>query len=268
MAYTQVIETMKTPHKLRKVLTALVVLTTLNIQPSVANQTKNIVVYGASGRIGQVIVDEALTRGYKVTGVSRKPENLNFKHENFNARKGDLMDISSIRDTIDGADAVVISVSARAPDNRPENSLLVKVTENMLSALAQLENKPYILQIGSASLSYGSTYEEVKLNMHGVPFNFDEGSEMHAVLFGHQISVSMYRESQVDWTVIAPPKKILGIRGTIDNITSKGAYRSSVSKPLVDSQGENTIYVRDLARAALNEIEAKEFNRQVFAVGY
>jgi putative NADH-flavin reductase len=167
-----------------------------------------------------------------------------------------------------GADAIVLSVSAKSPDKTPENSLLVKITENVQQAFSQLETKPYIVQIGGANLMYGNTYEEVKENMQDAPFSFEKGTSMHAVLFGHQISLEMYQASKLSWTIIAPPMKILGIYKGIDKTTRKENYRISTSEALVDEEGNKTIYVRDLANAVINEIENKKFDRQVFTVGY
>ncbi len=235
---------------------------------SQAADNLTIVVYGASGRIGEVIVDVALERGHKVIGVSRHPEKLQIRHRNFTAVAGDLMDVNSIRALASGADAIVISVSAKTPDNRPENSLVVHAANNMVEALSSLENKPYIVQMGSASLMYGSTFEEVKKNMQGAPFSFEKGTTMHAVLFGHQISLKIYQQSPLPWTIVAPPMKILGIYARPDKTTTKETYRTSTSAPLIDAEGNKSIYVRDLARATVKEIEQRKFAGKVFTVGY
>ncbi|NKB39149.1 MAG: NAD(P)H-binding protein [Gammaproteobacteria bacterium] len=233
-----------------------------------ASEDKNIVVFGASGRIGEVVVIEALERGYKVKGVSRKPEKLVFEDQNFTSVKGDLKDIVSIRDAINNSDAVVISVSARAPDNKPENSMLVEFTRNLIEVVSAMENKPYIVQVGGANLMYGATYEEVKSNMHNAPFSYEKGTAMHAVLFGHQISVELYRASGLPWTVIAPPMRILGIYGELDRSTSRPSFRISDTEALVAEDGSKTVYVRDLARALVNEIEEKQFSGKIFNVAY
>lgn len=233
---------------------------------------KKIAVYGASGNIGKVIVIEALERGHKVTGLSRSPEKLDIEHENFVAAKGDLMDVNSLTKIAEEHDAIVLSVSARAPDNKPENSILIKFTENILEVLSVLEKKPYVLQVGGANLVMGSTYNEIvktvrdkKLN---VPFAFEEGTPMHAVLLGHQISLEMYQKTDLSWTVLAPPIYVLGIFGKLDHETTKPSYRISTDELVIDSNGNSTIYVRDFAKAALIEIENMQHNQQVFTVGY
>ena len=91
---------------------------------------------------------------------------------------------------------------------------------------------------------------------------------MHAVLFGHHLSLKAYQASKLTWTIVAPPMKILGIYTNPDKTTTKETYRTSTSGPLIATDGSKTIYVRDLARAAVDEIENRKFVRQVFTVGY
>ncbi len=259
---------MKVTHLFSKILIAVMTMAGSTMHSLQASDNLTIVVYGASGRIGEVIVEVALERGHKVIGISRHPEKLQLKHKNFTAAIGNLMDISSIRKLASGVDAMVISVSARAKDNRPENSLVAQAAKNVREALSKLEYKPYIVQIGSASLMYGSTFEEVRKNMQDAPFSFEEGTVMHAVLFGHQLSLKTYQASQLHWTIVAPPMKILGIYANPDKTTTKVAYRSSTLGPVIAADGSKTIYVRDLARATIDEIEHRKFVRQVFTVGY
>ena len=252
----------------RQIAFSLCLLSILFSASSWAEDQLSIAVFGASGRIGSVVVLEALQRGHRVLGVSRDPEKLSLSHNNFVATKGDLGNIESLSRIVSQVDAVVISVSARAKDNKPENSMLVTFTDNMIKLLSGMKAKPYIVQVGGANLMYGSTYEEVKRNMGDAQFNYDEGTSMHAVLFGHQISLEMYRASELAWTVIAPPMRILGIYGELDSSTTRPSFRVSNTQALVAKDGSKTIYVRDLARALVNEIESRNYIGQVFNVAY
>ncbi|MFT7461369.1 MAG: putative NADH-flavin reductase [Planctomycetota bacterium] len=259
---------MKMSHLHIQFLVFVMTMTGISLQSVQAEESLNIVVFGASGRVGEVIVMEALERGHKVTGISRSPETLQFNHPNFTAAFGDMLEVNSIVELARGADAIVISISAKASDNIPEHSLIVPVTKNVEEALNTLETKPYLLQIGSANLMYGSSFEEIKANMKDAPFPFEEGTVMHAVLFGHQLSLEMYQASKLAWTILAPPMKIHGIYKIPDSTTTKATYRTSTSGPIIADDGSKSIYVRDLAKAAVNEIEEKKFVGQVFTVGY
>ena len=122
--------------------------------------------------------------------------------------------------------------------------------------------------MGSANLVYGSTFKEVSAYMQDAPFSFEVGTSMHAVLFGHQISLEMYQASSLPWTIIVPPMKIPGIYKNPDKTTTKAAYRFPTSGPVIAVDGSKTIYVRDFAKATVNEIEDRKFLQQLFTVGY
>ena len=251
-------------------LLALVIMVGLTLQPLQAVKGETIVVYGASGKIGGVIVDVALERGYNVIGISRDPGKLKFEHESFSGKKGDLMDVNSVRELSMGVAAIVISVSSVAEDNRPENSLVAHAANSMVRALSGMGNLPYIVQIGAASLMYGSTWEEITGNMQHAPFPLEPGSPMYGGILGHQLALETYRISNLRWTIVAPPMTIIGFRqeGGADPTLTKETYRTSTAQPVRDADGGNSIYVRDLARAAIDEIEKKQFVGQVFTVGY
>ena len=82
------------------------------------NGTLTIVVYGASGKIGGLIVDEVLGRGHTVTGVSRNPANLGFEYENSSASMGDVTDIESFTNLARSAETIAISVWGDDLENR------------------------------------------------------------------------------------------------------------------------------------------------------
>ena len=58
---------------------------------------QTILVFGAGGKIGGLIVENALERGHRVVGVSRRPEKLTQNHENFSAVKGNVTDQALLR---------------------------------------------------------------------------------------------------------------------------------------------------------------------------
>ena len=70
----------------------------------------NLIVYGATGRVGSRVVDEALGRGHKISAVSRDPSRIEKKHENLVAVKGNVLDSASVRELIAGHDAVIVAV--------------------------------------------------------------------------------------------------------------------------------------------------------------
>jgi len=83
----------------------------------------NIVVLGATGRTGRLVVEQALAAGHTVTALVRSPEKLAVSNPNLNVVAGQATDPSAVARVLDRADAListlggggsVISDSARA----------------------------------------------------------------------------------------------------------------------------------------------------------
>lgn len=89
----------------------------------------NLVVLGASGRTGRLVVEQALAAGHLVTALVRSPEKLTLRHPKLRVVVGDATDSSALSRALEGAVAVistlgsrglVIADSSRASARRPE----------------------------------------------------------------------------------------------------------------------------------------------------
>ncbi len=231
-----------------------------------AQDNQTIVVFGASGSIGGLIVDEALERGHSVIGVSRSPDRLTVEHANFTAVQGDVTDAESFSAIAQGADAVVISVQGSPEgDFAPESSTHALAAGTAAMALEGMEGAPYVLQIGGATTMF-PTVEEMIAN---APFPVPEGTEIYAMLVGHKVALDTYIASDIDWTVLTPPLNIMGwTPGGISDTQQRGEYRVSTTELLMDDEGNSSIYVADLATAAIDEVENRAHVRQRFTIGY
>ena len=101
------------------------------------------VVYGASGNVGGVIVEEALSRGHEVVGVTRNPDGLQNDNANFSAVQGDVTDPDSIVEAVPGADAVIVSVGGVVGEgNAPETAVAYLGALAYIEAAARLGASP------------------------------------------------------------------------------------------------------------------------------
>lgn len=228
-----------------------------------AAEPKTIVVYGASGKIGAKITEEALNRGYRVKGVSRDPAKSNIQHERYTAVKGDVTDAESVKALAAGATAIVISVSGNMADNKPENATTNRAAQTMVKALSPMGDAgPRVIQIGGATAMHDSKEAMLK----HMPFQAVEGSARYAGIFGHAEALKTYRASNIKWTQLNPAEQILGMGRGADQRTGK--YRTSSTEHLRDAKGESNITLSDLAAATVDEIDNGRFIRQRFTVGY
>jgi len=220
-------------------------LLSLVVLPTLAATANTVVIYGASGRVGQVIVTEALARGHEVIGVSRNPASLTIDHANFSPVAGDVTILESMLEVIPGADAVIIAVGGVGPGNTPEEATVSLAAETFLQAAEQLgDSAPRVIQI-----SGGST-----LWVNGVwgldnP-SLEEGTARHGRFFGHWRAIETYRTStDVAWTVMTPPP------GAMTSGERTGNYRLGGDDVLFNAAGDSNISTEDFAVAIIDEVE-------------
>jgi putative NADH-flavin reductase len=59
-----------------------------------------IIIFGATGGIGRLLVKQALDNGYNVRAYIRNPSKLKMKHQNLETIQGELHDFDRIKQAI------------------------------------------------------------------------------------------------------------------------------------------------------------------------
>jgi putative NADH-flavin reductase len=67
----------------------------------------NLVVLGATGRTGRLVVEQALAAGHAVTALVRSPEKLAIRHSDLRVIAGYVTDAGDVARAMMGADAVI-----------------------------------------------------------------------------------------------------------------------------------------------------------------
>jgi putative NADH-flavin reductase len=66
-----------------------------------------LLIFGATGPTGRLVVDQALKAGHTVAACARRPESLNGQHERLNVHAGDVLDPAAVRSAVEGHEAVI-----------------------------------------------------------------------------------------------------------------------------------------------------------------
>ena len=72
----------------------------------------NVLVLGATGSVGRLVVEESLRRGHSVTALVRRPEKLGALASRVRAAQGDALDGGTVSRAIAGQDAVLYVLGA------------------------------------------------------------------------------------------------------------------------------------------------------------
>ena len=223
-----------------------------------AEQLK-LIVYGATGRVGSRVVDEALGRGHRVTAVSRDPARIETRHENLKPVKGDVLDAASVARLIGGHDVVVVAVRGAVDKSKePEKTVHRMAVEVIVEVMREMgPSAPRLIFSGGAG---SLEIEPGVLYADELPF-FLPGFVKQEIK-GHLLVLEYLRGiDDVRWTYVSPPKKFKPGKRT-------GKYRLGGDKMLKDKKGKSRISMEDFAIALVDEAENGKYIGQRFSVAW
>jgi putative NADH-flavin reductase len=219
-----------------------------------------ILIYGASGKLGKHVVDEALSRGHLVTAVTRDPSRITRTHPNLSVVKGNILDSENVASLLAGQDVVIISVRGVVGKSKDPDDTVARIgLENVVNALRTTGgNTARLIHVGgsgSLEVSPGKLYADT-LPKAFMPKSLE-------VEIAGQISALEFLRSvkDVDWSYATPAKNFTNGKRT-------GVFRIGGNQLLKDSRGRSRISRADFAVALVDEAENAEHSRQRFSVAY
>ena len=117
-----------------------------------------LVLFGATGNVGQRVAAEALRRGHEVVGVVRDPAAVKSSDPRVHLRQGDATDAESVAEIARGADAVVSAISPR-PNARGLPAPSLSANSRALITGLRKAGVKRVLYVGGASSLEGCTRE-------------------------------------------------------------------------------------------------------------
>ena len=208
---------------------------------------KKVAIVCAAGKQGTSLVNEAIARGYDVTGFVRG----NDKIANPKAKKvvKDLFDLT--RADLEGFDVVIDAFGAWTPETLPLHQTSLKHLCDILSG-----TKVRLLVVGGAGSLYVDPAHTVQVkDLESFPAAFKPLAEaMGAAL------AELRERSDVQWTYLSPAGDFVadGARA--------GKYLVGGEEYFVNAEGESRISYADYAIAMIDEVENARHIRQRFSV--
>jgi len=209
-------------------------------------------VLGGTGYAGTAIVGEAAARGYQVTALSRTEPADPVPGVTY--RTGSVLDDRAVGSTIDGAQAIVITLPPRG-----ELAQVFAQTVDRIAKMASDIGARLGLLGGAGTLLATADGPKVYQTPE---FPAAYVSDSHAA----DEALAILRESSadLDWFVLSPP---LGF-GAWAPGTATGTFRVGGDLLLTDEQGHSEISGADLATALVDELDAPAHHRARFTVAY
>lgn len=167
-------------------------------------------VFGASGRTGRPLVEQALRAGHEVTAFVRDPAKLGISHEKLRVVSGDVKsNPEKVSEAVAGADAVL---SVLGQTKGSPKDLQTAGTRNVVAAMREHGVRRLVSLTGAG---VADPRDEPKLSDRAIVFLLRrlQGD----VLRDAQEHARIIQESGLDWTIVRGPMLTEGEK--------KGEYR-------------------------------------------
>ena len=207
-----------------------------------------VVLYGATGKAGSVILKELVDRGHTVVAAARTPEKVQ-KLKNVSTVQDDLSDPAKIASIVKGVDAVV-SAYGPPPD---DTSQIIGATDRLVKGVEQAGG-PRLIVVGGAGSLFVAPGVTVRESGH-VP------KEWIPIADAHIQVLKNLKQSSIDWTYFSPA-------GFFEPGQRTGKFRLGKDDLIVDAQGNSRISFQDYAIALVDELENPQHRRERFTIGY
>jgi putative NADH-flavin reductase len=155
-----------------------------------------ILVLGATGGTGMQIVRQTVGRGHNVTAFVRSPEKLGSFSGLITVKQGNLLDSSALRAVAVGHDAVLSAFGPRVPIAPSETHLLRDFATALSQALRKAGVKRVILESAAFLFKDALVPPAYLLGKLLFPTVVADATAMETII----------RESDLEWTLLRPPK--------------------------------------------------------------
>ncbi len=151
-----------------------------------------IVIFGASGTLGQHLVKQALKQGHQVSAFARNPSALKLQHQDLTRIAGDALKPEDVASAVKDHNAVLIALGAG-----PMGSIRAIGTRNIVDAMQHSGVRRLVCL---STLGAGDSGALLNFFWKYVMF----GLLLRKVFADHQAQENIVNQSELDWIIVRP----------------------------------------------------------------
>lgn len=199
---------------------------------------------GATGMVGEYLVEAALRRGYTVRALARTPAKLAQFGSRITIITGDARDPAVIRKLLHGSDAVISALGPVKADGDASRFINTTVTRNVLEAMPAEDISLYIAVSGAAVVMPSDNR-----NLLGWWIRTLAQIGLRGALQDKQAEYALLADSDIDWILVRCP------------LIDPEPFNSP---PLVSLKTPPAFRVRagELAQFMMQQLDTRDFVRQ------
>ena len=207
-----------------------------------------VAIFGASGRMGRPLVEQALAAGHEVTALVRDSSKLPMTHERLAVVRGDVLDAAKVEEVIAGTDAVL---SALGKTKTSSKDVQTRGTENIVAAM---EGHGVRRLVSLTGAGVRDARDEPKIVDKAITFLLKRLQP--DVLEDGVRHAEVIKASGLEWVIVRGPRLTEGPK--------KGGYRVG----MVGKNSGTQISRADLAGFMLDQLTTDAHLRQMPVVSY
>jgi len=201
-----------------------------------------IIIFGATGGVGQQLIKQALEKNHEVTAFVRNPEKLTMSHEKLNVVVGDVFNLADVKKALVGHDVVVSTLgNGEAMKKSNKSYLMTKTIVDGMKA------------VGLTKLVYTAS-QGIDKEIPGLSGKFVMFL-LRNPLADHKEAVNYIRANKLNAVIVRPS----GL--THNELT--GEYREAVDTV---PPGPKSLSRADVAHFILKAIETNQYDGQSVAI--
>jgi len=163
----------------------------------------NLLIFGATGDIGEAVLKAAVTAGHDVTAFVRSPDKLGDVRDRLQVIKGDLTDAAAVASAMTGTDAVISAIGS-SPD-RAQLDAPATAVRQILAAMGSAGVRRFVGLAGGA-VNVPGEWKPLSGRISTTLVRLLARNVVEA----KQREFEVVSRSDLDWTMVRPPRVVAG----------------------------------------------------------
>jgi putative NADH-flavin reductase len=199
-----------------------------------------ILILGATGRTGRLIVEEALKQGYDLNVLVRDKNKISFSSKSIKVYQGTPTRRADLAAAMQGCDLIISALGIVRASDAPWSKLITAknfISESIKNVIAEADQQRLKRLITVSAWGVGETKKEIPFWLRWL-INYTNLGPVYAE---HEAEEKLLANSNLNWTAVRPvalndSKKIKNLKVSFNNFPKPSLQisRQSVAKFIVD----------------------------------
>jgi putative NADH-flavin reductase len=199
-----------------------------------------ILILGATGRTGRLVVEDALKQGYDLNVLVRDKNKMSFSSKSIKVYQGTPTRRADVAAAMQGCEVIISALGIARASDAPWSKLITAknfISESMKNVIAEADQQNLKRLITVSAWGVGESKKEIPFWLRWL-INYTNLGPVYAE---HEVEEMLLANSNLNWTAVRPvalndSKKIKTLKVSFNNFPKPSLQisRQSVAKFIVD----------------------------------